>query len=227
MPALGLLTIGQSPRADGLAREVQACAGPGITAIERGALDGLTPADVAALAPREDDYHLITLLRDGTAVQVRKAAILDRLQAQLTALETEHGVAATLLVCTGAFPPFRHAKPLLQPQAALYGAVLGLAGGGRIGALLPLAAQREQARAKWREFGVADPVLAEASPYGADPCAAVASAAGAAREAGATILFLDCFGYDLAMRDAARAAFGGPVVLARSLAARLAAELID
>jgi hypothetical protein len=38
---------------------------------------------------------------------------------------------------------------------------------------------------------------------------------------------MDCFGYDLAMKAAARRAFGGPVVLARTLAARLIAELSE
>lgn len=225
MPTLGVLTIGQAPRPDGLAADVQTIIGPGARVVERGALDGLTREEIAGLSPRDDQYRLITLLSDGTAVQIRKQAILARLQEQITRLETDEDVVGTLLLCTGPFPPFHHGRSLIQPQAALYGAVQGLGGHGRIGALLPLREQCEQGRAKWREFGITDVVLGVANPYGDDPCGRVADAASEAREIGASVLFLDCFGYDLAMREAARQSFGGPVVLARGLAARLMAEL--
>ena len=226
MPTLGVLTIGQSPRPDGLAADVQTIVGPTMRVVERGALDGLTPEEIAGLSPRDGQYRLITLLNDGTAVQISKEAILARLQEQITRLELEDEVVGTLLVCTGAFPPFHHDRALIQPQAALYGAVQGLGAQGRIGALLPLPEQCEQGRTKWRELGVTDVVLGVANPYGDDPCQRVAAAAGEARERGASVLFLDCFGYDLAMRDAARQSFGGPVVLARGLAAPLMAELL-
>ncbi|HEX5506505.1 MAG TPA: AroM family protein [Thermomicrobiales bacterium] len=222
---LGVLTIGQAPRPDGLARDVAAVVGPGLTVVERGALDGLSRDDIAALRPDPGDYHLVTMLADGTPVQLRKPAILERLQARIAELERA-GVAGTLLLCTGAFPAFHHDRPLLLPQGALYGAAIGVAGGGRVGALVPLAAQLPQARDKWRALGVADPALAVANPYDQDAARRVAEAAAEAREAGAAVLFMDCFGYDLGMRDAARAAFGGPVLLARSLAARLMAEVL-
>lgn len=224
---LGVLTIGQSPRPDSLIREIQAVVGESIRVVERGALDGLSRDEIRAMAPGPGDYHLITLLSDGASVQVNKAAILDRLQRQITDLEEHEDVGATLLMCTGAFPRFDHRRPLLLPQAALYGATIGMANGGAIGSLIPLPAQVEQARAKWRQMGVAGAVVASANPYAADPLAEVQAGAAAARQVGATILFMDCFGFDRAMRAAARAAFGGPVILARSLAARLAAEMME
>lgn len=223
---IGVLTIGQSPRPDKLGDDIQTVLGPELTVVERGALDGLTADDVRELAPRsEDDYRLITLLRDGQSVVIRKEAILPLLQQQITWLEQEAGVIATLLMCTGAFPTFEHERPLLAPQEALYGAVIGMAGGGRIGALTPLEAQVEQARRKWRDMGVQEVDIVPASPYGEDPLEVVAGAADAARRAGNTILFMDCFGYDLAMKAAARRAFGGPVVLARTLAGRFIEEM--
>ena len=226
MRTLGVLTIGQSPRADGLTRDVQAIVGPEIRVVERGALDGLSRAEIDRLAPRAEDYHLITMLADGSSVQLGKAAILDHLQARIEQLEAEDDAAATLLMCTGAFPRFNHQRPLFQPQAALYGAVSGLAAGERIGALEPLAVQLDQGHAKWHALGHDDVVLATANPYLPEPLASIRESAAGVRAAGAGILFMDCFGYSLAMAAAARAAFGGPVVLARSLAARLAAELI-
>ncbi|MBA2521045.1 MAG: AroM family protein [Chloroflexia bacterium] len=224
---VGVLTIGQSPRPDTLSQDMQAVLGSRVRVIERGALDELSETEIQRLAPGTDDYHLITLLRDGRSVHVSKRAILDRLQAQLGALEDDEGVDATLMLCTGEFPAFSHRRPLLLPQAALYGATIGIANGGRIGLLTPLATQVEQARRKWREMGVPDAEVVVANPYGDDPAGAIAAAGAAARDAGARVLFMDCFGYNLTMKAAARHAFGRPVVLARSLAARLLVEMID
>lgn len=220
---VGLLTIGQAPRKDGLASDVRQVLG-GVEVLERGALDGLGDEEIAKMRPDEGDYRLITLLRDGRSVQVAKRHLLPRLQAQIDALEGE-GVDVTLLMCTGEFPSFRHQRPLLAPQAALYAVVIALASGGRVASLTPLDTQVEQARRKWSSLGVATAFVTDADPYGSDPCGQVKAGAGNAAEAGASVLFLDCFGYDLRMKKAAQEAFPGHVVLARSLAARLAAEV--
>jgi protein AroM len=223
--AVGVLTIGQAPRRDGLGAEISAVLGAGFRVIERGALDGLDAAEVGGLAPGDGDTLLVTLMADGRPVSVGKERILEFLQRQVCRLEEDDRVAATLLVCSGPFPAFRHRSPLVQPQASLYGAVLAVAGGGRVAALLPKPEQFEWSRREWRRVGVADPVLLAAEPYQAEAPAVVAGAARAARERGAAVLYLDCFGYDAGMRESARAAFAGPVVLARSMAARLLAEV--
>ena len=225
---IGVLTIGQSPRADGLGDDVRAVLGPQTRVVERGALDGMSDEEIARIAPRDaSEYRLVTLLRSGRPVEIGKPAILERLQRQIRDLEEAEAVDATVLMCTGAFPPFAHTRPLLLPQEALYGAVAGLAGGGRIGALIPLESQRAQALRKWHERGVTDVEVFAASPYDGDPIAATERASCAARNAGVAVLFMDCFGYDLPMKSAARRSFGGPVVLARTLAARLVAELSE
>jgi protein AroM len=169
---------------------------------------------------------LITLLNDRTSVIIAKRCILDRLQAQITDLEENENVAATLLMCTGEFPQFEHRKPLLQPQASLYGVVAGTVGDGRVGALIPIEAQYTQARQKWVDFGLPNAVVADANPYCDDPISAVQAAAAKVRDEGASVLFMDCFGYDNGMRAAAQESFGGPVILARSMAARIVSELI-
>ena len=225
---IGVLTIGQSPRADGLGDDVRAVLGPQTRVVERGALDGMSDGEIARIAPRDaSEYRLVTLLRSGRSVEIGKPTILERLQTQIRDLEETEAVDATLLMCTGAFPPFEHSRPLLLPQEALYGAVTGLAGGGRIGALIPLESQRSQSLRKWRERGMTNVQVFAASPYDGDSIAGIERASSAARDAGVSVLFMDCFGYDLAMKSAARRSFGGPVVLARTLAARLVAELSE
>ncbi|MFZ5822931.1 MAG: AroM family protein [Bacillota bacterium] len=222
---LGVLTIGESPRSDALTADMQEALGSGYQLIERGALDTLSDADVAALAPTAGEYTLITLRASGQPVRLSKPKILARLQEQITRLEQEDGVAGTLLMCTGAFPPFQHTRLLLQPQEALYKVVLGLAAGGLPASLTPLPEQVEQTRRKWADMGAPGALSVPANPYGPDPLGEIRAAARQAREQGGTVLFMDCFGYTLAMKEAARDGFGGPVVLARSMAARILAEV--
>ncbi len=225
---IGVLTIGQSPRPDRLGHDIQAVLGHNTQIVECGALDGLSDEDYQGLAPGDSsEYRLITLLRDGRSVEVSKQAILALLQNQIHDLENRQDVDAILLMCTGSFPSFSHEKPLLLPQEALYGAVMGMAGHGQIGALIPLESQLEQSQRKWQELGISGVQLFPCSPYGNDPAGDVAVAARSARDAGVEILFMDCFGYDVAMKSAARQVFGGPVVLARTLAARFIAELSE
>lgn len=218
----GVLTIGQSPRADDLTAEVAAVAG--LEVIERGALDGLTPPEVAALGPRPEGELLVTQLADGTPVRLDRDAIVERLQTAIGELERQ-GVGATLLLCTGEFPPFAHSRPLLVPSAALRGAMLGIAGKDRLAAMIPLPDQADQARCWWRKHGAKDPILVAADPYGRDSQGEVERQARCAAQLGGDALFLDCFGYTRRMATLARDAFGGPVVLARSLAGRLLAEV--
>jgi protein AroM len=225
MKTIGVLTIGQAPRADDSAAELRRTLGSGYAIAERGALDGLSRAAIAELAPEPGEYLLITLLADGTSVTLGKPKILPLLQRQIDAFGAD-GVDAILLLCTGTFPEFKSERLIVQPQPVLYRMMIGLAGpSGRIGALTPLAGQLTQARAKWWEFGV-DPILGAASPYaGADE---VSGAAREVAEQGADVIFMDCMGYSLEMKARAREAAGGrPVVLARSAIARVLAEIVD
>jgi protein AroM len=225
MTKIGILTIGQAPRADALAREVAIVLGDRFEVVERGALDGLGAERVAGLEPAEDDGPLVTLLADGTPVQVGKRAILAPLQEQVARLEGEDEVDATLLACTGRFPDFDHRRPLLLPQAALHGVVRGIAGGRRVATMPPLPEQASMAAHEWAVMGVEDVAVVTADPYGPDPHRSVAEAAREANEFHASVLFMDCFGFDLSMRATAAAEFAGPVILARSMAARLIAEI--
>jgi protein AroM len=220
---IGVLTIGQAPRADDTVSELRQILGPGYRIIERGALDDLADAEIARLAPDPGEYLLISLLRDGRSVRLSKQKILGLLQEKIDALG-EDGVDAILLLCTGTFPAFKSDRLIVEPQHALYHLTIGLAGSARrIGALIPLADQMSQARAKWREYGV-DVVLAAASPYtGVDE---VTPAARDLAERGAELIFMDCMGYSRPMKARAQVAAGGcPVILARSAIARVLAEV--
>jgi protein AroM len=220
MTVLGVVTIGQSPRSDMVPEMTNWL--PYVEVRERGALDGLTASDIEALAPSPGDETLTTRLRDGSSVVIGRAGILSRLQAQIDILEAG-GADVVLIVCTGEFPSFRHSRPLLLAGPLLTGGLSAIAGDAVIGVICPLAEQEQQSYEKFEHLAQKVKV-AWATPY-QPGVAAIEEAARTLADDGAEILVLDCMGYTQAHREAAAAATGRPVVLSRSVVARLTAEL--
>jgi protein AroM len=221
---LGVLTIGQSPRVDmvpELARWL-----PPVDLVERGALDELPAAAIAELAPAGEVEHVLTTrLVDGSSVVLDHDLVVPRVQAAVDWLE-QAGVDATLVVCTGGFPPLRHDRPLLFAERLLVSGVTGLSDAADVlGIVCPLPEQEAMSRDKWAGVAAGTEVAA-ATPYDSAALETVPAAAAELAKRGARWIVLDCMGYTDAMRQAAREAAGIPVLLARSVAARLAGEVV-
>lgn len=221
-PVVGLITIGQSPRVD-VVPDMAEIIGPGVEIREAGALDGLDRAAITTLAPREGDAILVTRLRDGAPVFVAKRHIVARIQEKIAALERE-GAALTALLCTGAFPRLRAARPLIQPQPVLLGVLRGMSWPGRLGVLTPSVPHVPQTEARWRADGF-DPVVVPLSPYEEEDPAALVRAADALRAAGAGLVVMDCIGFRRKTRNELQGLTGAPVLVANLLLARVIAEV--
>jgi protein AroM len=219
MRTVGAITIGQAPR-DDVVPEMEKLLGLEVRVVQAGALDGLTREEIKALAPAADGDALITRLRDGGDVVVAKPLIQARLQACLDRLQDS--ADAFVILCTGAFAPFRSRRPVLLPDRVLAATVQAVFEGGRLGVIIPLPQQREGAVRRWAPVDPAV-VVAVASPYG-DPGGTVA-AAEALRRAGVTLVVMSCAGFTPAMKAVVRDVTGVPVLLPTALIARLLAEL--
>jgi protein AroM len=222
-PRLGIVTIGQTPRADVLP-EMREILGPGVLVVERGALDGLDIRAITQLAPGPDDEVLVTRLRGGTQAFVAHRHVAPRVQACLADLDRA-GVELCALLCTGSFPGLASAAPLLHPDRLLLGVLRGLTVPGRLGILTPSLAHVSQTVARWRGHGF-DPVVAVLSPYQADDGRGLALAAEALGGGEAGLVVLDCMGYGRKVKEELRALLGLPVLQANLLLARVAAELL-
>ena len=218
---LGTITIGQSPRVD-LIPEMRGILGDDVEIIEAGALDGLTLEEVKRMYPEPGDYVLVTRMRDGTAVKIAEKHILPRIQEKLDEL-VGRGAELISLVCTGEFPPFACERLVVKPQRLLFNVVSAIAGGSRLGVLLPDADQIPQGGDRWAAAAAGVRIEA-ASPYG--EVEDLDRAAHNLNEWGAEIIVMDCFGYTLAMKDTVKGITGAPVILARSILARVLAELL-
>jgi protein AroM len=220
MRTVGAITIGQTPRAD-IAGEMQTLLGNDVRIVQAGALDGLTRAEIDALAPAPgDDDALIARLRDGGEVLLAKAQIVPRLQACLDRLHGEADVFAIL--CAGAFPPFTSARPVLLPERCLAAIVDATFDGGRLGVIVPIKQQQASSAARWSRV---DPgvVVTVASPY--DDSSRLIAAAEELRRAGVSLVVMECQGFTGAMKQTVRDVTGAPALLPTSVLARFLAEL--
>ena len=220
---LAALTIGQAPRVD-LMPDIVGLLPTGVEVREYGALDAMTLAEVeAAFDPQPGEEVLVSRMRDGSQAHFTETFVTPLVQAAIDRAEDE-GADVVALFCTGAFRRFHHRKIFLEPHPLLHAVARTMADGAPIGVLVPLADQVEQAYRHWGASGL-DVVVTHASPY------LDRAEIGRAAEtfAGRDLAFVctDCMGFTEAMRADVEAACGLPVVLPRTLIARVLAEVLS
>lgn len=217
-----MITIGQSPRVD-IVPEMRVILGPDTEIIEAGALDGLSLGEVKTFYPKKGDYILCTRMANGTEVVVARKFILPRVQRCIDLL-TEKGAEILLFLCTGKFPEFKSKRLFLESQKILDHFLLALHGEqGKIGLIIPLADQIQQAKNKYRRLK-GRMIIQAASPYTTQD--EMRLAAEALKKADPHVIVMHCMGYTLEMKQKVMEITGKPTVLARSLVARMLKELI-
>lgn len=159
------LTVGQTPRVDVLPDILAHMTLP-VEVEEFGALDGLSDAEIAALAPRADELCLITRLRDGREVLVSKPRVAERLEAICRSLDSQR-FDLVVILSTGLFREFESPCPMVNAQRAMEASVDAIAAAGQtVGLIYPVHRQvAENAgysvpgvslRFSYAESGVAD-----------------------------------------------------------------------
>lgn len=213
------MTIGQSPRTD-VTPSIEAILGNRVSIVESGGLDSLTNENVQSVKPDEFDTTYISRMRDGKSVKIGKSKLLPLLQAELDALEKT--VDIVLMLCTGDFPTLQSKKTIVYPDKLLNHIVNALLPSGSLGLIIPLDEQRETLLAKWQQEELE--IFTEvASPYEESD---IAGAALALQKQGVDLIVLDCMGYNEQHKSVAVKGSGLPVLLPRTLVARIIAEYI-
>lgn len=219
---IGVITIGQSPRVD-LVPEIQKVLGDGVRIFEAGALDDFTLDEVnEKFKPEIEDAVLVTRMRDGSQVKIAEKYILELLQKCINKLE-KRGIQTILLACTGKFPHFESHGILIKPQKVLQPLVSKLMEGEKVGAIVPSSDQFEQMKKWWGENGV-EVELEAASPYG--DIENIKRAASNLKKKNVKLIFMDCIGYTMEMKEKVKSITGKSVILPRTLISRIIAEIL-
>ncbi len=226
-PTLGVITIGQAPR-DDIAALFAQHAPASTKVILRGALDGLSDAEVDALTPESGADTLYTRLRGdgkgaGRDVKISKKAVIARSPAAFKKLR-EDGCDVLVYACTGDFPPMEGDENVVFPSRVLSGLASGLLLHGRLGLLIPLAEQAGKLSTKWARPGLE--VFAEALI----PSASREEAGAAARRLAAQkpdLVAMDCMSYTPAMKEWVKPALGVPALLAITATGRVLREMLE
>src|SRR5580692_8218485 len=126
---LGIITVGQAPR-DDIARLFAEHAPAQTKVMLRGALDGLSDAEVDRLQPESGADTLYTRLRGdgkggGRDVKISKKVVIARSPQTIARLRGD-GCDAIVYACTGDFPPMPGDEGVLFPSRVLAGIVAGL-----------------------------------------------------------------------------------------------------
>lgn len=217
-PRIAFVTIGQAPRVD-LTPEILGRIDAPIDAVEFGALDELSAAEAAAMAPRPGEASLCTRMRDGSEVVIGKQQTRDRLQALFDRLDKD-GFDAITLLCTGYFEHLGSKTLLIESQRVVDATVDALSlGCQNLGVILPLERQV-------REFHVHSDsdrkvTATHYSPYSGDRLEAAAQ-----EVADCDLVVMHCMGYSEAMRSRTVAVTGKPVLLARRIVAGAVQQII-
>jgi protein AroM len=140
------------------------------------------------------------------------------LQARIERLVAE-GAGLVVVLCTGPFPSFVAAVPVLLPDPILRHLVEGVLPSGRLGVVAPIASQYPMMARKWQGY---DLRLRAVDPYGD----AAAMGEATAELADCQLVVLDCMGFSPAHLALARAACPRPVLLAQDVLAHTVAMLV-
>jgi len=215
---VGLVTIGQSPRVD-VVPEMRAILGD-VEVVECGALDELSKDEIEALRPGEEEYLLVTRLRDGSEVRVSRGRVLPLVEKCIRKLEGVVDVVG--LLCTGDFPELTSSKILVKPSELLLKVVEALRV-RRLGALVPDPRQVGVIAERWSRVSE-DVVVESFSPYTGSP-AALPEVAKRFRDR--DLVVLDCIGYGLEVKRVVMEVTGRPVIAPRTIMARVIRELLE
>ncbi|KRR21438.1 AroM protein [Bradyrhizobium lablabi] len=219
---MGVVVIGQSPRPS-IAAEIAAVLSPGMAVELRGALDGMSRAEIDAIPPMDGYDTLFTLLPDGDGVVISKKEVEKRAGQQLARLRNQ-GVAVTMLACTGKFPNLSAEGLAILPSAVLHHMVEAVLPKGRLGVFSPLPEQTALIGKKWQRDGV-EVVGVTLRPGSGDDVVDAAARTMAMQLP--DLVVMDCMSYTSANKALIRRNYAGPVILAIAAAARVVEELVS
>ncbi|MFP6595489.1 MAG: AroM family protein [Dehalococcoidia bacterium] len=216
---LGLVTIGQAPRPDFDAAFREHLPSTEIKLL--GALDGMSVPQMDDLTGIDGVYPLHTLLSNGSTRDIDIKVLAPLVEAKARDLVDE-GARAIAVCCAGDFPDIDCGVPVLRPGRLLPALAGAICRTRNIGVVSPIASQMAPAKEKWERDGFSVRT-AFASPYRHDE---IEVAAREMSDPELEVVILDCMGHGAEYRDEFTRLSGRPALLAQTLLAKVAAEVM-
>lgn len=225
MLTIGFATIAEAPR-DDVVPAIRAMLPPDIRVVERGNLNGLNTAEIAALAPEAGEVGIVARLRSGGETLLSQRKILPRMQRLVDELVQDEDADLVVILCGADWSAIQSPVLVVNPGKLFPAVVSALAQGRRLGVIKPSAGQVESERARYARLGI-EAVVTSASPYSGEERLALARAAAEQLgDAGCELVWMSCIGMDEPMRAVVTEVTGHPALLARSVLGRVIGELV-
>ena len=215
---IGLVTLGHAPRLDHEA--VYKTIAPGVSCKLVGALDELSCDEARRLEDKSGLSPLVCLLNDETTVEIPLPILFPFIERKVESL-AQAGARLAVVLCCGGFPSFKSSIQVLLPGTIVPALVKAACPKGTIGIIVPNQAQESAAVEHWSTFGL-NVVSAVVSPYESKSF----------RETGekfntinTDIVAIDCMGFQAEQRQRLKRLCGCPVLLPKTLVARVALEM--
>ena len=220
MKKIGMLTIGQTPRND-LIPGLMKILGENFDIVEAGALDDLTMKDIEKIDLNPEDYILVSRMRDGREIKITKKFVIPRMQKQLEKIE-ENGVRLTVVMCTGKFPQFKSKGLVVTPSEILKGVIEGSLKEGKLAVVYPTKEQVSYAQRDFKRENI-DVYADSVSPYEPKDVEGLLIRL---RDEKPDLVFLNCFGFPISLKDKVKGETGKPTIHSSSVIARVLKELV-
>lgn len=222
MTKLAVLTIGQSPRVD-LIPDMKKVLGEEIDIVEYGILDKFKEEEaIKLLKPLEGDTVLVSRLNSGKEIVMSEEKVYPLVQEYISYIEAQN-IDNILLLCTGKFPDFNFKGMLIKPFDIVHSVVKGLANSKKVGLIVPDENQIENSLKLWKDTGV-EGSIKFATPYDKDT-ENLGKIAEDFKDEDIPFIVLDCMGYSTEMKKIVQERSGKPVILSRTIIARVVKEL--
>lgn len=219
---IGFATIGQAPRDDLVPYLVENIDTP-VEYAEMGIMDTLSPDEISALNLKDRSQHMVTRLRDGSSATIAHSLAVPRMQTVVSALAEECDIV--VILCGADWSEVKANKPVLNLGSLFPHIVRGAAQQVRLGVIRPSEGQIVSTRDQYRDEFMLDAEVVSAFPYDDQAIDRARQAAKELKNWGAEMLWMTCVGMTEEMRAAAQEEFQGPIILARSILARVLSEL--
>lgn len=220
---LAFATIGEAPR-DDLVPYLLSKLPADLEVLQDGVLNHLDEAGRQALNAHDDTLHMVTRARDGSAYKLSYDRTLPEMQKVVDGL-VEQGADLVVILCGADWSPVTASVPIVNPGRLFPNLVQALGSGLKLGVIKPDEGQIPHTIRHYTSIGL-DPIVTAASPYEDDRLDRARRAAEQLRDEGAEMIWMTCVGMGEEMRDAVHEVLPLPTILARSVLARIIAELV-